>query len=124
MEFPVDLLRDTSHEDLESCAEEYMSELADRDLDQLEYFTQPNNEMVVVSISSVGFVPLYGSDEACKVLALFTSENPFSAVALYLVDQWWAVEDILKTSDNFRNGLIQECKKEQERILHSMDGLM
>lgn len=30
-----------------------------------------------------------------------------SAVALYLVDQWWAIDDIVKTSEPSREGLKQ-----------------
>lgn len=62
---------------------------------------------VTIDISSVGFVPLYGSSDKQKILALFSPSDPFTAVALYLLDQWWAVDDILKTAVPARDGIAE-----------------
>lgn len=62
---------------------------------------------VTIDISSVGFTPLYGSSDKQKVLALFSPRDPFTAVGLYLLDQWWAVDDILKTADPARDGAVE-----------------
>ncbi|GCC25008.1 hypothetical protein chiPu_0003412 [Chiloscyllium punctatum] len=104
MAFPVDLLAELEHEDIEHSAEEYMSNLLYGDPEKLEYFTLPNRRKIPVSLSSVAFVPLYGGDTTYKVLALFAPENQFTAVALYLVDRWWATDDIIKTAESSRQG--------------------
>uniref|UniRef100_H3A0N1 Family with sequence similarity 169 member A n=1 Tax=Latimeria chalumnae TaxID=7897 RepID=H3A0N1_LATCH len=116
MAFPVDLLVDTSHDYLERSAEEYMSDLRYGDPENPEYFCLPNGRKVPVSLSAVGFVPLYGTDLTHKVMTLYTPEDKFTAVAFYLADQWWAIEDILKTSDSSRKGLL-EVKSLGERVV-------
>ncbi|XP_053557383.1 soluble lamin-associated protein of 75 kDa isoform X2 [Bombina bombina] len=71
---------------------------------------------VPISLTTVGFVPLYGGDQTHKVLALFDPEDTLTAVALYLADQWWAVEDIVKTSNTTREGIWQ-VKSLGERVV-------
>lgn len=62
---------------------------------------------VSISISSVGFVPLYGTSDKHKILALFAPSDPFTAVGLYLLGRWWTVEDILRTADPSRAGAVE-----------------
>lgn len=62
---------------------------------------------VTIDISSVGFIPLYGSSDKQKILALFSPTDPLTAVALYLLHQWWAVDNILKTADLARDGAVE-----------------
>ncbi|KAJ8405666.1 hypothetical protein AAFF_G00316460 [Aldrovandia affinis] len=116
MDFPVDVVGSLSQEDLERSAEHYMSDLLYSNPDRPEHFTLPSSRQISLSLSTVGFVPLYGADLKQKVLALFAPEDQFTAVALYLVDQWWAVEDILKTSEPSREGL-QKVRTLGERIV-------
>ncbi|XP_035234388.1 trichohyalin-like isoform X2 [Anguilla anguilla] len=116
MDFPVDVLGSMSQEDLQSSAELYMSDLLYSNPDRPEHFTLPNSKQIPLSVSTAGFVPLYGEDLSQKVLALFAPEDQSTAVALYLVDRWWSVEDILKTSDPSREGL-QKVNTLGERIV-------
>ena len=81
MAFPVDMLDNCSHEELENSAEDYMLDLRCGDPENMECFP--------ISLSNVGFVLLYGGDQTHKVLALFAPEDSLAAVALY---QWWAIE--------------------------------
>ncbi|XP_044540233.1 soluble lamin-associated protein of 75 kDa-like, partial [Gracilinanus agilis] len=81
MAFPVDLLNNCSHEELESSAEEYLTELRCGDPENPEYFTCLNNQ-IPISLSTVGFIPLYGGDQTHKILALFAPEDSLTAVAL------------------------------------------
>nr|KAB0353677.1 hypothetical protein FD755_023625 [Muntiacus reevesi]KAB0353782.1 hypothetical protein FD755_023524 [Muntiacus reevesi] len=99
MAFPVDMLDNCSHEKLENSAEDYMLDLWCGDPENLECFP--------ISLSNVGFVPLYCGDQTQKVLALFAPEDSLTAVALYLADQWWAIDDIVKTSVPSSEGLKQ-----------------
>ncbi|XP_038868922.1 soluble lamin-associated protein of 75 kDa [Salvelinus namaycush] len=61
---------------------------------------------VPIGLSNVGFVPLYGDNMRQKVLALFSQQDQFTAVGLYLLDQWWSLENILKTADSAKDGAV------------------
>ncbi|XP_041101996.1 soluble lamin-associated protein of 75 kDa-like isoform X2 [Polyodon spathula] len=124
MEFPVDLLTDFSHEDLEHSAEDYMSDLLYSDPNDPQYFTLPSRRKIPLSLSSVGYVPLYGADLKHKVLALFAPEDQFTAAALYLAEQWWAVEDILKTSAPSRKGLVKVRSLGERIVLYVLNRIV
>ncbi|KAJ8286990.1 hypothetical protein GJAV_G00045750 [Gymnothorax javanicus] len=124
MEFPVDILARLSHDDLEHSAEEYMSDLLYSNPDKAEYFSLPNSRRVPLSISNVGFVPIYGCDLRHKVLALFSPEDQFTAVALYLADQWWALEDILKTADPSRKGILKVRSLGERIVLYVLNRIV
>ncbi|KAJ8261254.1 hypothetical protein COCON_G00169770 [Conger conger] len=124
MEFPVDILATLSHEDLVHSAEDYMSDLLYSNPDKAEHFSLPNSRRVPLSISNVGFVPIYGSDLRHKVLALFTPEDQFTAVALYLADKWWAVEDILRTADPSRKGVLKVRTLGERIVLYVLNRII
>ncbi|MCJ8746819.1 hypothetical protein PDJAM_G00146220 [Pangasius djambal] len=116
MEFPVDMLATVDPESLEQSAKDYMSKLLYRNSDIHEYLSIPGSKKIEIGLCNVSFVPLYGVDIKQKVLALFSPEEPFKAVGLYLLDQWWSAEDILKTADTSRSGLIK-VRTHGERIV-------
>ncbi|XP_075447692.1 soluble lamin-associated protein of 75 kDa [Ascaphus truei] len=116
MAFPVNILDNCSHEELESLSEDYLSDLRCGDPGNPEYFSLRNQSEIPISLSTVGFVPLYGGDQTHKVLALFAPEDTLTAVALYLADQWWAVDDIVRTSTPSREGL-QQVRSLGERVV-------
>ncbi|KAM7149241.1 soluble lamin-associated protein of 75 kDa isoform 3-T5 [Molossus nigricans] len=74
MAFPVDVLDNCSHEELENSAEDYMSDLRCGDPENPECFSLLNIT-IPISLSNVGFVPLYGGDQTQKILALFSPED-------------------------------------------------
>ncbi|XP_049651981.1 soluble lamin-associated protein of 75 kDa isoform X4 [Accipiter gentilis] len=116
MSFPVDMLKTCSHEDLESSAEVYMSGLRHKNPDCPEFLSLPDHRKIPIGLSTVGFVPLYGQEQTHKVLALFAPGDSLTAVALYLADQWWSIDDIVRTSVMARQGLHQ-VKSVGERIV-------
>ncbi|XP_069631541.1 soluble lamin-associated protein of 75 kDa-like isoform X3 [Haliaeetus albicilla] len=116
MAFPVDMLNSYSHEDLENSAEDYLSNLRRGDPNCPEFLSLPDHGKVPISLSTVGFVPLYGEEQTHKVLALFAPEDLFTAVALHLADRWWSIDDILRTSVPSREGL-QQVKSVGERVV-------
>ncbi|ETE64698.1 hypothetical protein L345_09529, partial [Ophiophagus hannah] len=116
MAFPVDLLDKYSHEDLENSGEDYLSELRCGDPENPEYLSLVDNIKVPICLSTVGFIPLYGGEERQKVLALFAPEDSLAAVALFLADQWWTIDDILRTSSPSREGLLR-AKSIGERVV-------
>ncbi|NWS63469.1 F169A protein, partial [Chunga burmeisteri] len=107
MLFPVDLLTSCSHEDLESSAGDYLSRLRCGSPNHPEFLSLSENNKVPISLSTVGFIPLYGEEQTRKVLALFAPGDLLTAVALYLADQWWSIDDVLRTSVPSRQGLRQ-----------------
>lgn len=75
---------------------------------QLDLLTSPSVcQQVSIDLSRVGYVPLYGCSDKQRILALFSPTDPLTAVALYLLDRWWTVEDVLKTADPDRDGAVQ-----------------
>ncbi|XP_048224006.1 soluble lamin-associated protein of 75 kDa isoform X2 [Perognathus longimembris pacificus] len=123
MAFPVDLLDNCSHEELESSAEDYMSDLRCGDPDNPEYLSLLSIT-IPISLSNVGFVPLYGGDQTQKILALFAPEDSLTAVALYLADQWWAIDDIVKTSLPSREGLKQVSTLGERVVLYVLNRII
>uniref|UniRef100_A0A8B9RUR4 Family with sequence similarity 169 member A n=1 Tax=Accipiter nisus TaxID=211598 RepID=A0A8B9RUR4_9AVES len=116
MSFPVDMLKTCSHQDLESSAEVYMSGLRYKNPDCPEFLSLPDHRKIPISLSTVGFVPLYGQEQTHKVLALFAPGDSLTAVALHLADRWWSIDDIVRTSVMARQGLHQ-VKSVGERIV-------
>ncbi|KAM3655884.1 soluble lamin-associated protein of 75 kDa isoform 2-T2 [Ammospiza maritima maritima] len=116
MSFPVDILNNCSHEELENSAEDYLFALRCRNPNAPEFFSLPDHRQVPITLTSVSFVPLYGQEKANKVLALFAPWDSFTAVALYLADQWWSIDDIVRTSVPSRQGLHQ-VKSVGERVV-------
>ncbi|KAH0620068.1 hypothetical protein JD844_014627 [Phrynosoma platyrhinos] len=53
------------------------------------------------------FLPLYREDSKSKILVLTDPQDKNAVLALYLQSSWWAIEDVVKTTDPFREGLIQ-----------------
>ncbi|XP_043833763.1 soluble lamin-associated protein of 75 kDa isoform X1 [Dromiciops gliroides] len=123
MAFPVDMLNNCSHEELESSAEDYLLDLRCGDPENPEHFPFLNN-LVPISLSTVGFIPLYGGDQTHKILALFAPEDSLTAVALYLADQWWAVDDIVKTSIPSREGLQQVSTLGERVVLYVLNRII
>ncbi|XP_051956198.1 soluble lamin-associated protein of 75 kDa-like isoform X2 [Xyrauchen texanus] len=124
MEFPVDLLVSGRHEDLESSAQIYMNKLLYSNPDNTQFFTLPSSRKIRISPANVGFVPLYGVNLRHKVLALFAPEDQFTAVALFLADEWHAVQDILKTSDPAREGLVKVRSVGERIVLYVLNRII
>ncbi|NXA88162.1 F169A protein, partial [Melanocharis versteri] len=116
MSFPVDILNNCSHEDLERSAEAYLFGLRWGSPNSSEFFSLPDRRKVPIRLTSVGFVPLYGEEQTHKVLALFAPWDSLTAVALYLAEQWWSIDDIVRTSVPARQGLHQ-VKSIGERVV-------
>ncbi|XP_051924155.1 soluble lamin-associated protein of 75 kDa-like isoform X2 [Hippocampus zosterae] len=116
MKFPVDFLANVSQAELEASAHNYLNNLLHSNTDSAEQLILSDSTKVSVGISRVGYVPLYGSSDKKRMLALFSPADPLTAVALYLLDQWWTVDDILKTCDLARDGVV-EVETVGERIV-------
>ncbi|KAG8456488.1 hypothetical protein GDO86_002319 [Hymenochirus boettgeri] len=116
MAFPVDILDNCSHNELDNLAEDYLADLRCSDPNNPEYFSVGNGTEIPISLSAVGFMPLFGGDQLHKLLALFSPEDTMTAVAFYLADQWWGIDDIVRTSNPSREG-VQQVRTLGERVV-------
>ncbi|XP_016356540.1 uncharacterized protein LOC107699718 isoform X2 [Sinocyclocheilus anshuiensis] len=121
MAFPVDNLTNVDHETLELTAEEYMSQLPYRNT---EYFSLSDFKQIEVGLCNVSFVPLYGTDTEKKLLALFSPDDSNTIVGLYLLDRWWGVEDVLKTAEPSRTGLIKVSTLGERIVLYVLNRIV
>ncbi|XP_038826095.1 soluble lamin-associated protein of 75 kDa-like [Salvelinus namaycush] len=124
MEFPVDVLDSVRQEEEEQAAEGYMTQLRYVTLDKTESFTLPSHRKISIGLCNVGFVPIYGGDLKHKVMALFSPDDQLTAVALYLAGQWWSVEDILRTSDPSRTGLVKARSLGERIVLYILNRIV
>ncbi|XP_051549976.1 trichohyalin-like [Myxocyprinus asiaticus] len=124
MAFPVDILTTVDHESLEMAAKNYMSQLLYRNPDTSEYLSRSDSKQIQIGLCNVSFVPLYGADTKEKVLALFSPDNPFIVAGLYLLGKWWTVEDILKTADPSRTGLIKVSTLGERVVLYVLNRIV
>ncbi|XP_051239255.1 protein FAM169B isoform X1 [Dicentrarchus labrax] len=103
--YPVDLpaVDDTG---LASASEQYFSSLESRPRNYDECFQSSQTSKVAITASNVRRLQLFEDDQAdCTLLALHPPDDPMQVLALYLHEEWWCVDDILRTSSKSRSGL-------------------
>ncbi|KAF5896747.1 beta-1,3-galactosyl-O-glycosyl-glycoprotein beta-1,6-N-acetylglucosaminyltransferase 4, partial [Clarias magur] len=116
MMYPVDQLTTVASGLLEESAKDYMSKSCSRKPGMHEYLSIPGSEEIEIGLCNVGFVPLYGTNIEEKILAVFSPQSLNVLVGLYLLNKWWSPEDILKTADSSRTGLV-EVRTLGERVV-------
>uniref|UniRef100_A0A4W5P871 Soluble lamin-associated protein of 75 kDa-like n=1 Tax=Hucho hucho TaxID=62062 RepID=A0A4W5P871_9TELE len=124
MEFPVDVLGSVRQEEEEQAAEGYMTQLRYVSPEKTESFTLPSHRKISIGLCNVGFVPIFGGDLKHKIMALFSPDDQLTAVALYLAGQWWSVEDILRTSDPSRTGLVKARSLGERIVLYILNRIV
>ncbi|XP_072554505.1 protein FAM169B isoform X2 [Paramormyrops kingsleyae] len=113
--YPVDLPLD--YHTLRISAENFLSCLEFNSIRE-NYFLLPSGEKMTVTQDSVCQLPLFSDDDlACVVLALHLPEDQTHVLALYLAGRWWALNDILKTSNSSRSGLMLVQSAEERLVL-------
>ncbi|XP_036391583.1 protein FAM169B isoform X2 [Megalops cyprinoides] len=104
--YPVDV-SPLDYNDLRKSSDDYMAYLAGNSSSESNWFPLPGGAKVEVRHTSVKRLPLFGDgDPLHTVLALSEPGCETQVVALYLNGKWWAVNDILKTSNTSRSGLV------------------
>ncbi|NXP81197.1 F169B protein, partial [Ramphastos sulfuratus] len=92
---------------LQADAEIYYENLFKKSSSTHDVFSIPGGEEVVkLEDSCVCFVPLYRNNPTCKVLLLTDPKDKETVLAVYLNQRWWPVEDVVKTADPSRDGLV------------------
>ncbi|XP_018559631.1 protein FAM169B [Lates calcarifer] len=103
--YPVDF-PDVDETDLTLASEQYVSSLGSR-LGGNEWFTLSQTSKVEVTANNVRLLQLFEDEQSnCAVVALHPPDDPTQVVALNLREQWWCVDDLLRTSNKSRSGLV------------------
>ncbi|XP_069909593.1 protein FAM169B isoform X3 [Oryctolagus cuniculus] len=76
----------------------------------------PTGEQVKLEASSVCLCTVYRDDPQHKLLVLVNPQDTKTVVAVYVKESWWCTEDVLRTSDPAREGLM-EVQAFGERIV-------
>ncbi|XP_027128201.1 protein FAM169B isoform X1 [Larimichthys crocea] len=103
--FPVDLpaVDDT---DLTSASERYLSSLESSPHNK-EVFQPAQMSKVEITPNNVRRLQLFEDDQPdCTLLALHPPDDPTQVIAVYLHEEWWCVDDVLRTSSESRSGLM------------------
>ncbi|XP_071610352.1 protein FAM169B-like isoform X2 [Heliangelus exortis] len=87
-------------------AEAYYEKLLKKSSSTSDVVSIPGGGEVKLEDSSVCFVPLYRNNPTSKMLLLTDPKDKETVLAVYVNQCWWPVEDVVKTADPARDGLI------------------
>ncbi|XP_045416592.1 protein FAM169B-like isoform X2 [Lemur catta] len=104
--YPVDILEDDPERHQEAALAYYAS-LREGARTSSEIFSLPTGEQVKLEASSVCFCTVYRDEPQHKILVLVNPQDTKTVVAVYTKKCWWFTEDVLKTSDPAREGLMK-----------------
>ncbi|XP_006870763.1 PREDICTED: protein FAM169B-like [Chrysochloris asiatica] len=104
--FPVDILEDDP-EGLRAASLACYAAIVEGAGPSPEVFSLPNGEQVKLEASSVCFCTMHRDETQHKLLVLVNPQDTKSVVAVYVNGCWWSTEDMLRTSDPARQGLIK-----------------
>ncbi|XP_015997316.2 protein FAM169B isoform X2 [Rousettus aegyptiacus] len=104
--YPVDVLEDDP-EGQQAAALAYYARLRQGAQPTTEAFSLPTGEQVKLAASSVRFCPLHRDEPQHRLLVLLNPQDTKTVVAVYIKGSWWSTEDVLRTSDPAREGLVK-----------------
>ncbi|XP_067871263.1 protein FAM169B isoform X3 [Heterodontus francisci] len=119
--YPVDILTSGDWDALKQASEAYQSRLRDRNKESTQCFNLTNGEKVAVTPSSVAFLQVHGEDSEHRILGLLDPRNNQAVVALYLCGRWWSVDDVLRTSNDARQELLQVLSVGEQIVLYLLN---
>ncbi|XP_023368431.1 protein FAM169B [Otolemur garnettii] len=104
--YPVDILEDDP-EGYQEAALAYYASLGKGARTSPEIFSLPTGEQVKLEASSVCFCTMYRDEPQHKILVLVNPQDTKTVVAVYVKKSWWFTEEVLRTSDPAREGLLK-----------------
>ncbi|XP_014644153.1 PREDICTED: protein FAM169B [Ceratotherium simum simum] len=104
--YPVDILEDDPEGHREAALAYYAS-LWGEARPSAEVFCLPTGEQVKLEASSVCFCTVHRDEPQHKILVLVNPQDTKTVVAVYIKESWWTTEDVLRTSDPARQGLMK-----------------
>ncbi|XP_023567985.1 protein FAM169B [Octodon degus] len=106
--YPVDALQDDLEGQQEAAlALAYYTSLGDGTRPSPEAFYLPTGEQVKLGAASVCLCTVYRDEPQHKILVLVNPQDTKTVVAVYLKESWWSTEDVLRTADPAREGLLK-----------------
>ncbi|XP_013014280.1 protein FAM169B isoform X4 [Cavia porcellus] len=106
--YPVDAVEDALEAQQEAArALAYYTSLGDRTGPSAETFCLPTGEQVKLETSSVCMCTVHRDEPQHKILVLVNPRDTKTVVAVYLKKSWWSTEDVLRTADPTREGLMK-----------------
>ncbi|KAL0968265.1 hypothetical protein UPYG_G00264480 [Umbra pygmaea] len=114
--YPVDL-PDVDYNSLSSTCENIMSSLESNTYQGVHWFVLSDGSKVAVTHNNVGRLQLFGDDPPCTLLALHMPVDETQVLALNLHGKWWPLNDVLKTSNKSRTGLVMVTSVMERLIL-------
>nr|XP_023958663.1 protein FAM169B isoform X2 [Chrysemys picta bellii] len=121
--YPVDILAGNP-EVIQEAAEAYYEKLLQQASSSPEFFSIPGGEKVKLEDSCVCFLPVYREDPKFKILVLIDPQAKERVLAIYLNQSWWPIEDIVKTADSSREGLIQVQTSGERIVLFVLNSII
>ncbi|XP_058150622.1 protein FAM169B [Dasypus novemcinctus] len=103
--YPVDILEDDP-EGFREAALAYYATLGEG-TPASSVFSLPTGEQVKLDASSVCFCTVHRDEPQHKILVLVNPQDTKTVVAVYAKGCWWSTEDVLRTSDPAREGLMK-----------------
>ncbi|XP_036134044.1 protein FAM169B [Molossus molossus] len=113
--YPVDIL-DDDPEGHREAALAYYATLRGGAPPPAAALSLPAGEQVHLEAASVCLCTLHRDEPRHKILVLVSPQDTKTVVAVYVKESWWATEDVLRTSDPAREGLM-EVQTFGERIV-------
>ncbi|XP_068595712.1 protein FAM169B [Brachionichthys hirsutus] len=114
--YPVDLPA-LDEAGVTSSSEQYLSSLeSTAHYNNSDVFQSLQTSKVAITASNVRRVQLFEDGPDCTLLALHRPDDPTQVVALYLHEDWWCVDDVLRTSSESRSGLLT-VRSLMERVI-------
>ncbi|XP_071464756.1 protein FAM169B isoform X2 [Marmota flaviventris] len=104
--YPVDILEDDPKGHQEATLA-YHASLGEGAQTSSEIFSLSSGEQVKLETSSICFCSLHRDEPHHKILVLVNPQDTKTVVAVYLKESWWSTEDVLRTSDPTREGLVK-----------------
>ncbi|XP_036697880.1 protein FAM169B [Balaenoptera musculus] len=104
--YPVDILEDDPAGHREA-ALAYCATLGEGAWPSPEVISLPTGEQVKLEASSVCFCTVHCDEPQHKILVLVNPQDTKTVVAVYVKESWWTTEDVLRTSDPAREGLMK-----------------
>ncbi|XP_077905195.1 protein FAM169B-like [Ictidomys tridecemlineatus] len=104
--YPVDILEDDPEGHQEATLA-YHASLGEGAQTSSEVFSLSSGEQVKLETSSICFCSLHRDEPHHKILVLVNPQDTKTVVAVYLKESWWSTEDVLRTSDPTREGLVK-----------------
>ncbi|MEQ2275626.1 hypothetical protein XENORESO_006266 [Xenotaenia resolanae] len=118
--YPIDL-PSVDHTELTSASENYMASLNATPSNHKWFGSLLTSKKIAITPANISQFQLFEDDHtACTVLALHPTHDQTQVLALYLHNQWWELDDVLRTSSKSRHGLQPVSKIMPESVKTSL----